>query len=107
MNEYGISLGAVLTPSTFRLFDAEWVHGVKCACSWGTIYDQRGPILAEMDGLGGPLVAGDHLFRDMTTITDRRLPRGRVMSVLLPGCLMDKTEKNNKVSFDMTYSYDF
>ena len=34
------------------------------ACARGTVCDYGGPILAETDGLGGPLVAGDHLFRD-------------------------------------------
>ena len=42
-----------------------------CACSSararGTVCDYGGPILAERrSGGGGPLVAGDHLFRDMT-----------------------------------------
>ena len=40
-----------------------------------------------------PLPSDDrHVARDLCTLT---------------GCLMDKTEKNNKVSFDMTYSYGF
>ena len=30
----------------------------------GTIHDWVGPILVETDGPGGPLVMGDHLFRD-------------------------------------------
>ena len=43
-----------------------------CACSnaraRGAICDYGGPLLAETDSPGGPLVAGDHLFRDRTLV---------------------------------------
>ena len=32
----------------------------------GTVSDQRGPNIAGTNGPGGPLIAGDHKFRDMT-----------------------------------------
>ena len=35
-------------------------HATETVCDCGR------PILAETDGQGGPLVAGDHLFRDRT-----------------------------------------
>ena len=38
----------------------------------GPSMTRGGLILAEMDGLGGPLVAGDHLFRDSPTSCDNR-----------------------------------
>ena len=42
-----------------------------CTCSnvraWGTVCGYGGPILAETDGPGGSLVAGDHLFHDSPT----------------------------------------
>ena len=49
-------LGPVYTRSTFRLSDAERVHGLKCARSCGTIYDERGPILVETADPGGPFI---------------------------------------------------
>ena len=38
----------------------------------------------------------------MTTITDRRMPRGRAMSVLSLAVWWAKLEKNDKVRHDMT-----
>ena len=50
---------------------------------------------------GGGLYAGSLHFR-MTTITDRRMPRGRAMSVLSLTVWWANLEKNDKVRHDMT-----
>ena len=55
---------------------------------------------------GGGLCAGSWYSR-VTTITDRWSPRRRAISVLLLAIWWIKLEKNDKVSFDMTYSYGF
>ena len=50
---YSLAFSSVLT---LRLADAERMHGPSMT---------RGdPILSETDSPGGPLVVGDHLFRD-------------------------------------------
>ena len=50
---------------------------------------------------GGDLYAGSLHFR-VTTITDRRMPRGRAISVLSLTVWWAKLEKNDKVRHDMT-----
>ena len=50
---------------------------------------------------GGGLYAGSLHFR-VTTITDRRMPRGRAISVLSLAVWWAKLEKNDKVRHDMT-----
>ena len=55
---------------------------------------------------GGGLCTGSWYFR-VTTTTDRLWPRGRAISVLLLVVWWIKLEKNDEVSFDMTYSYVF
>ena len=50
---------------------------------------------------GGGLYAGSLHFR-VTTITDRRMPRGRAISVLSLAVWWAKLEKNDKVRHNMT-----
>ena len=50
---------------------------------------------------GGGLYAGSLLFC-VTTITDRRMPRGRAISVLFLAVWWAKLEKNNKVRHNVT-----
>ena len=50
---------------------------------------------------GGGLYAGSLHFR-VTTITDRRMPRGRAMCVLSLTVWWANLEKNDKVRHDMT-----
>ena len=50
---------------------------------------------------GGGLYAGSKHFR-VTTITDRRMPYGRAISVLSLAIWWAKLEKNNKVRHNMT-----
>ena len=50
---------------------------------------------------GGGLYAGSLHFR-VTTITDRRMPRGRAISVLSLAVWWAKLEKNDKVRHTMT-----
>ena len=50
---------------------------------------------------GGGLYAGSLHFR-VTTITDRRMPRGRAISVLSLAVWLAKLEKNDKVRHNMT-----
>ena len=50
---------------------------------------------------GGGLYAGSLHFR-VTTITDRRMPHGRAISVLSLAVWWEKLEKNNKVRHSVT-----
>ena len=55
---------------------------------------------------GGGLYAGSLHFR-VTTITNRRMPRGRAISVLSLTVWWAKLEKNDKVSHNMTQIASF
>ena len=55
---------------------------------------------------GGGLCAESWYFC-VTTITDRQSPHGHAVSAFLLAVSWIKWEKNDKVSFDMTYSYAF